>query len=310
MRDRLSPEAWLEAGRRVVEAPNLDEASQRARLLNSSRRGLREIFNRPASPAWETVETDVGPLRLPADDQVVLPWLRRYGTWEPHESEVLRSLMATADWVLDVGAHVGYHSLLAASMVGGNGRVVSLEPHPVNFALLQANLSANSALGSRALPFAASDTTGLRDFGVSPSNSGDHGFATGAGRGRQEVMTVAVDDLVSPGWPIRVVKIDIQGADHRALRGMPGLISRHRPALLVEFWPDGIQALGDDPEEALGEYLLPGYTMEVVGDAGREPAPDSRAGVVSRAMENEGGFVSLLLLPRGDSPLSGPLSGP
>jgi FkbM family methyltransferase len=248
-----------------------------------------------------TVVTDVGELELPSDDQVVLPWLREYGTWEPAEHAVVAGLLRPGMCFLDIGAHVGYYSVLASPLVGSAGRVISLEPEPRNFRLLARNLVAHGAFNARPLPAGAWSETRTLSLSRSDTNSGDHQVSPDRVAGAVEVACVRLDDLLA-GQRVDVVKTDVQGADHHALRGMAELIRLHRPAIVTEFWPLGIRRLGDRAPDVFASYQRLGYAISTVPDGG---APDldvtdlDGEAVEQLALGTDGGFLTLLMRPPG-----------
>ena len=163
-------EGLADAGRQLsAEVAQLREAID---LLTST------TLLEPGRPASSMVRTDVGALLLPADDTVVAPWMRFYGSWEPAESALLRSALHDGDTLLDIGAHVGYHTLAGARSVGTNGKVIAVEPSPDVVALLRANvrlnLSPELAGVVEVLPLAAWDEDTTLSFAQSiDGNSGD-----------------------------------------------------------------------------------------------------------------------------------------
>lgn len=282
------------AERRLIEvevlaarqpAPALDAAGWRARLTappvrpdGQPRRAVR-------------VETDVGPLLLPEHDRVIHHMLRDTGVWEREESDALRSMLVPGMTFVDIGAHVGYMSLVAAGAVGPTGRGIALEPAPGNFELLQANLAGNGASQVVAIPAAAWKETGPVTFTLDEFNTGDHrAYARPAGE-TMEVAGYALDDVIPDDLQIDVVKVDAQGTDHLALQGMAKTLARCRPVLLVEYWPLGISELGDDPLAVLAIYRDMGFSISVLG-AGD---PGSLEGIVAVANASPGGFCNLIL---------------
>jgi FkbM family methyltransferase len=216
-------------------------------------------------PAHATeVATDVGPLLFPEDDRVMRPIIERTGDWELDEATLFRALIPRAGTVVDVGAHVGYYTLLAAKEVGRGGRVIALEPHPVNAELLRLNVARNgfdrivrvveaAAWGMRGRVALAVDRGG---------NSGDHRVSTTAVG--LEVDAVPLDALLDQE-DVDVVKVDAQGTDQVAISGMKRTINRCRPVMLVELWPTGIRAFGADPADAVGYYASLGYRLTMPG---------------------------------------------
>jgi FkbM family methyltransferase len=178
----------------------------------------------------------------------------------------MTSLLRPGMTVLDVGAHVGYHSLLAAQAVGSTGRVISFEPSPGNFALLTENISLNKLSKIiRAENAAVADYSGELDLYLSSYNTGDHRiystlsdddqvFNAGAHRQSVRVAVLTLDDYLSQHDISRVdmVKIDVQGAEMGVLAGMKKtLLSNPQLLLFTEFWPHGLSRFGVEPQTLL-----------------------------------------------------------
>lgn len=119
------------------------------------------------------VDTDVGSLYAHEGDAVLAPALRQDGRWEPQESDFLRATLRRGDTFLDVGANIGYLTLLGAAAVGPEGTVLAIEPEPRNVSLLRANIWRNGARAT-VLPLAAFSRTGFIPLVFSPSHPGDH----------------------------------------------------------------------------------------------------------------------------------------
>lgn len=205
------------------------------------------------------------------------------GQHEPETRRALERLAAPGMIALDVGAHIGYHTRLLADLVGERGRVIALEPHPKSWARLRQNTG--DRLNVTALQLAASEGEGsaaLHDYllmSASGSLHYDEALARrqrarmGAGDvaprrhadfepQRYRVRTVAIDDCLDQLGIGRVdiVKMDIEGAELDALRGMrrtiaasPGL------ALVMEYNPAALQAFGHEPAAALDEARALGF---------------------------------------------------
>jgi len=160
--------------------------------------------------------------------------IRESKQYEPHVTSALLSVLAAGDTFLDIGANIGYFSLLAASVVGEMGKVICFEPNVQNLRLLHASVLENGFQHVQVFPLAASDSRHvlkLQSFGsngflvAAPSEPSNHQF----------VQSVAVDDLVSAEGRVHVIKMDIEGYESLALRGMRQLVARYRPILFTEF---------------------------------------------------------------------------
>jgi len=153
-------------------------------------------------------------------------WL---GTYEPWIHEVMARYVRPGDWAWDVGAFIGYHSLLLWRL---GAHVLALEPDPANFERLLRNLQANNAQSVRALRLAGGRDAGraqLQRLVGHPSQTrvvGDGGSA--------ECCTVPLDSLLVDFPPPRIVKLDVEGYEMDVLAGAPRILRESRPVWIVE----------------------------------------------------------------------------
>ena len=149
---------------------------------------------------------------------MVQSYIFNFGVWEPEVANVIVQNLAPGDVFVDIGANIGYDSLLAARRVGPEGKVVAIEASPSTFALLQANLKLNAyAKNARAVQVAASDRPGtLNLYDVSEYNIG--AATTIASRGGILAATVQARPVLEILDPdeierVRLIKIDVEGAE-------------------------------------------------------------------------------------------------
>ncbi|HEY9331996.1 MAG TPA: FkbM family methyltransferase [Streptomyces sp.] len=183
--------------------------------------------------------------------------------WEPNLSAFLRDRLRPGDTFIDVGAHRGAFSLLASRAVGLHGRVVAVEPHPRFHDDLAAAAAANRRLHT--VRSAVSDVTGtLTLYLEDPSNLGH----TTAVRPRHvhaavEVPTAPLADLVSRAdlAATRVVKIDVEGAEAAAIRGLvPALpYLRADAELVVEVTPRLLAKQGESAAAVIATLREHGF---------------------------------------------------
>ncbi|HUF76242.1 MAG TPA: FkbM family methyltransferase [Longimicrobiales bacterium] len=142
---------------------------------------------------------------------------------------VLAAVTRPGDVFWDIGAHKGFVTLAAASMVGPAGRVVAVEPSATNLRFLRRHLAWNGVRNVSVLPLALSDAVGEAAFG-GPGSS----IAFRLGEGHEKVDVTTVERLVSHGDLPRphVLKIDVEGAEAAVLRGMGPLLQGDQ-ALLI-----------------------------------------------------------------------------
>ena len=165
----------------------------------------------------------------------------------------LHEWVRPGDWVVDVGANVGNYAARLSELVEASGRVLAIEPVPQTFELLAANAGKFRHGNVSLLNFAASEAFAVRSMQMPALDSGAPNpyMAHLADDGEFSVLCMPVDSI-GIARPIRLVKIDVEGHELEAIRGMRELLARDHPILIVE---------GRSPEVA--EFLSGlGYVLE------------------------------------------------
>jgi FkbM family methyltransferase len=253
---------------------------RRYRLARHLVRGLSVLFVSRRKSAVErilrglfgdTVEADGHLLEVEPHDRAVGARLRRRGIWSAAETDLCKREIREGMRAVDVGANIGYFTLLFARLVGPTGHVYAFEPEPRNFELLQRNVARNRYTTVTAVPRAVSRASGSQQLFKSPDNLGDHRLAHGpTGREWVEVSVVALDEFFAADARVDFIKLDIQGAECGALHGARALLKRSHPVCLItEFWPAGIRAFGDDPEQYLQELSALGFRLSIIPPGSR-----------------------------------------
>jgi FkbM family methyltransferase len=161
------------------------------------------------------------------------------GLHEPMVQEALRRTLADGSTFYDVGANMGFMTLVGARLVGPAGRVVSIEPEPENVAAIEANAAINGIATITVIAAAAAaesgpvEVIGVRDtLWTRLAEVGEHPME----RERLLVPGVRLDDLVYESGidPPDVVKIDVEGGELQVLAGMSRLLRDRRPAIIAE----------------------------------------------------------------------------
>jgi FkbM family methyltransferase len=225
------------------------------------------------------------------------------GEWEPHVTAAFRAQLRPGDVCVDVGAHVGYYTLLASRLVGPSGHVYALEPSPGVYRRLSSNLALNGVANVTALNVAAGAVEGSAVLhqapGPSPGTSSLSSRVLESPHGGRpdeyvpvEVSVAPVDSVVPDEAysRVRMVKVDVEGYEIEALRGLEGILAAAAPlSLLVEVSPDWsvvdpaeylerlCSAHGLIPYRLLNEYSLEGYfPRRLQPAAGLERIPSER----------------------------------
>jgi FkbM family methyltransferase len=197
-------------------------------------------------------------------DRYIALWLWRFGRIESFETDILARLCQPGMVALDIGANIGYYSLLLARYVGDRGCVWAFEPDLGNFATLKRNLKENNCTNIKAVNSAVGARSERRDLYVSRSHNGDHRIyqLQDSHRTAIPVDVVALDEFFSDTERIDLIKMDIQGAEGMALAGMKRIL-RDTPQLtiLMEFWPIGLTQAGFVPEQVLTGLQSMGFIL-------------------------------------------------
>lgn len=132
----------------------------------------------------------------------------------------------------DIGANVGYFSLLASVLVGENGKVFAFEPLPRNIEFLKKHISINKLTNIEVIEAAVSSQSGEAFFDLGASTAMGHLSDSGG----LQVTMVSLDDLVSAGeiQPPDYIKLDVEGAEYDALRGAEAVIDNFQPVLFLD----------------------------------------------------------------------------
>jgi FkbM family methyltransferase len=167
-------------------------------------------------------------------------WL---GTHEPPVQKVLQNLVKPGMTVYDVGAYIGFFTLLLSRVTGDSGQVIALEPNPETYRRLLRNLGLNHRENVQTLKMAAAESSGRELFQTAKHNLAlEAHLVASASRPeldpapRVVVETVALDDLVfGRGFPRPdLMKIDTEESEARVLAGMTRILAECRPAIVCE----------------------------------------------------------------------------
>jgi FkbM family methyltransferase len=189
------------------------------------------------------------PLRKTFEAYITAP------NWDEATTDAFIATLKNGSVVLDLGANIGYYSLLAARLVGSQGKVYSFEPEPNNYALLANNVALNDYQNVITVPKAVSDTSGSVTLKLSNQDSGAHTirdqFNLSEFTATVNVETVCLDEYFEGcSHPIDVVKMDIEGLEPRAFRGMSRILKDNpQITMFVEFFPELIAQAGYQPAE-------------------------------------------------------------
>jgi FkbM family methyltransferase len=153
-------------------------------------------------------------------------WL---GTWESEKAKLFARRVEPGQTVYDVGANVGYYTLMAARLVGPTGRVVAFEPSPRNLEFLHRHLALNHSRNVQVLNVAVSDSEGETRFLV----DSDPKLSKITNAGNIIVRTTTLDHLMSRLPLPDLIEMDIEGAEYSALLGAEQLLRKSNPVIFL-----------------------------------------------------------------------------
>jgi len=242
-----------------------------------------------------TIKIRGKPIRFVVDDPATARFIKvnLIGSW-PYEAGVLRYLinrLQPDDVLVDVGAHAGYFSLVAHTL---DAVAFAIEPQRDLIRVIERNVAQNDADRIQVLNLAVSDHEGLVGFARLGGSPGVqmHGESLQAthpspqNRHAEWVPAVRLDslfldDLVLP----KVVKIDIEGMELRALAGAAGLIARNETAFVVELHPHLVADFGGDLRALAGIFGSPAWrVLDVSSDP---PVPTTVADGIALTMSGD-----------------------
>ncbi|MGZ4938529.1 MAG: FkbM family methyltransferase [Halobacteriota archaeon] len=200
-------------------------------------------------------------------------------TLKEYEPDVVRhfvSAIKPGDIVMDVGANIGYYSLVAARCVGEKGRVYAFEPDPINFGMLTKNVNANAftnVVTIRKAVCAATGTAQLLQKKASTHSLFDHPLAPT--KQSVQVETVAMDDFLSTlshedQQRVTLVKIDAEGAEPLILEGLASFIKRKSALIIIcelipgFYTPDHPSRNVRAPADLVSLFRTLGFSVNVI----------------------------------------------
>lgn len=211
--------------------------------------------------------------------------------YEPQTTAVLKDIVKPGMVVVDIGAHVGYYTLLAAQLVGTAGKVYAFEPEDNNHALLEKNIASNVYQNIVLTKSAISDRIGGTTLYLTALDSGRHSMYH-HDLPEQGALTVATTTLdyffASEKWPrIDLIKIDVEGAEASVLNGMIKLLERSTGLkLIIEFNPRLLQDAGVIPIQFLERLTNLEWEVRLIDeDRGLQPlSPEDSPPLIDRLL--------------------------
>ncbi|TMM20313.1 MAG: FkbM family methyltransferase [Actinobacteria bacterium] len=241
------------------------------------------------------------------DDAEVGEALRNGRAYEEHVTRRLTDLLSPGSVFVDIGASLGFYTVLAGRLVGPSGRVISCEPGPQNHSVLLLNIVTNHLDNVDLFPLAVSDGPSVLFYSRSGGNGVIERFdgdprTLGVG---DLVEAKALDRLIDPDLQVDVMKVDVEGAEGQVLRGAEKTIRRCSPTIFFEFSPPALEVRsGMTGIELLRLLASFGYSFEILMPDGASVPVSSPEDVMRVFNENTHDHLDVMARAQGAEPRS------
>lgn len=203
--------------------------------------------------------------------QLDFDWLQDFKVWllyacgesfEPGTASLLRSILREGDTFVDVGASIGFHSMLAGSIVGPRGSVYAFEPDPATFARLTRNAVLNGFQVLSLFKAALSDRQGSARLSQTWADSGRNRVVKR--RSRSVPVETVLADVVLAGTHPSIIKIDVEGEESRVLQGLRRTIQNNPDVRMIVEWNSSYA------RRDLYDALVEQFDLYLVSESGRD----------------------------------------
>jgi FkbM family methyltransferase len=213
--------------------------------------------------------------------------------WEASEVAALKNFVRSGTTVIDVGANIGFFTRRFAEWVRPGGLIIAIEPEAQNFANLKAMLSRRGLVNVEPVQAVAAERSGTLKLAINPLHPADHRIAaTGL-----DVTALTLDDMLRQrGMPVvSLVKIDVQGAEERVLRGSLETLRRCKPAVFMEIDESALSAMGSSSHAVLLLMGAEGYRVcRIAGGKLTPPLPVEHVSSICRV----GAYANFIFVPK------------
>jgi FkbM family methyltransferase len=291
-----NPEEWPGHSSRVGE----DLENVVSSYVTSREFAERNLLNKTYRDQVELVRLSRFSLFASNDDLAVGRHVRA-GSYEPGVAAVLMRYVKPGMSVVDIGANIGYFTMLLASLVEPIGLVVAVEPNPENIKLIEASRRVNGFDQVLIIQAAAGRHTGLLSLNVSHSNGMTAELSSNldAVFASRPVPCFALDAILPKDRHFSLVKLDTEGAELNALIGLSEAIDRDRPVIVSEFSPGTLPDISRCSGPEYLRFLIgKGYWIGVIEqDGSEEPFGDDVDGVMGAYSRSGIDHIDILATP-------------
>ncbi|MFA6554486.1 MAG: FkbM family methyltransferase [Candidatus Paceibacterota bacterium] len=198
------------------------------------------------------------------------------GSFEDTEIELFRKSLKNGFTVVDIGANIGYYTIIASGHIGSNGKIFAYEPENRNYSFLQKNIEVNRLTNVKAQKIGLSDKKGSNTLYLDPNNKGHHSLVYDKDKPGLTIELDTLDNSLKQfGSPkIDIIKIDIEGAEFLALEGMRETIQKS-PNLIIftEVYPKAMARLGGNAQRYLENLAGLGFSLSLIDENKKDIQP-------------------------------------
>ena len=182
------------------------------------------------------------------NDTVISDRLMNEGVWELGSTIVFKKYAKKSQLIVDVGANIGYYTIIAASVMKKYGKVIAFEPSNANYSLLNKTVLENKQDNIVLVKKAVGDFASTAYLYSGSSNSGDKKtYKTSIKDSKEKIEIMTLDDYFSNNEKIDLMKIDIEGFEVRAFEGGKKLLKDRRIKVIIsELRPESLEMAGDN----------------------------------------------------------------
>jgi len=192
------------------------------------------------------------------------------GCWEKNETEIFKKIVKNGMNVIDIGAHIGYYTLIAAKIVGAKGKIYAFEPEQKNYSLLTKNIEINKYKNIISARKAVSNKTGTTKLFL--QTSALHTIVNPHGDKKSvDVETIALDDFFTENQKIDFIKMDAEGAEYMIFQGMANILkNNYNLIILTEFYPKLLKEY-IDPRMYLDKFIKNNFKIFLISNKKIKP---------------------------------------
>ena len=244
-------------------------------------------------------------LQTHGESDLVSQMVLRDKIWEAFETKLVIENLHHGAVFVDVGANIGYYTIIASKCVSNNGKVFAFEPEQKNFSLLKHNIKRNTLINVQTFQSGLGNQNKEIDLFINPENRGDHrafNHINDSDSNREKTsIKILIGDAILNNQQVDFIKIDTQGYELAILQGLRKAIAANQQhiKMIIEFWPFALKKNGHSADELLNELARYDFQIYIIEHIKHELLKTDLASLRDYAQhtltEESQGFINLYL---------------